>query len=86
MKPGQEKDILNIAADTFNSAKNSPHLEIFREKGIEVMIMYDRIDEWLMSHLTEYEKKTFQSVAVMGASVIGFCPRCNRESRDREKG
>ena len=79
MKPGQEK-IFYIAADTFNSAKNSPHLEIFREKGIEVLIMYDRIDEWLMSHLTEYEKKTFQSVAMGALRRSRLCARCDRKS------
>lgn len=63
MKEGQEK-IYYIAADTFNAAKNSPHLEIFREKGIEVLLLSDRVDEWLMSHLTEYAKKHFQSVAI----------------------
>lgn len=62
MKPQQEK-IYFIAADTFNAAKNSPHLEIFREKGVEVLLLSDRIDEWLMSHLTEFEKKRFHSVA-----------------------
>jgi molecular chaperone HtpG len=62
MKPDQEK-IYFIAADTFNAAKNSPHLEIFRAKGVEVLLLSDRIDEWLMSHLTEYEKKRFHSVA-----------------------
>lgn len=62
MKPEQEK-IYFIAADTFNAAKNSPHLEIFREKGVEVLLLSDRIDEWLMSHLTEFEKKRFHSVA-----------------------
>lgn len=62
MKPEQEK-IYFIAADTFNAAKNSPHLEIFREKGVEVLLLSDRIDEWLMSHLTEFDKKRFHSVA-----------------------
>lgn len=62
MKPDQEK-IYFIAADTFNAAKNSPHLEIFRAKGVEVLLLSDRIDEWLMSHLTEFEKKRFHSVA-----------------------
>ncbi|NTS75273.1 molecular chaperone HtpG [Catenovulum sp. SM1970] len=62
MKEGQDK-IFYITADSFEAAKNSPHLEIFRKKGIEVLLMSDRIDEWLMSHLTEYKEKQFQSVA-----------------------
>jgi molecular chaperone HtpG len=62
MPEGQDK-IYYVAADTFNAAKNSPHLEIFRQKGIEVILMHDRIDEWLMSHLTEFQGKQIQSVA-----------------------
>ncbi|MFK8026762.1 MAG: molecular chaperone HtpG [Gammaproteobacteria bacterium] len=62
MKESQES-IYYITADNFNAAKNSPHLEIFRKKGIEVILMYDRVDEWLMGSLTEYEGKTFVSVA-----------------------
>ncbi|HSH57948.1 MAG TPA: molecular chaperone HtpG, partial [Halomonas sp.] len=62
MKEGQEK-IYYIVADGFNAAKNSPHLEIFRKKGIEVLLLHDRIDEWLMSHLTEFEGKAFVDVA-----------------------
>lgn len=61
MKPEQEK-IYYIATDSFLAAKNSPHLEIFRKKGIEVLLMSDRIDEWTMSNLTEYEGKQFVSV------------------------
>lgn len=62
MKPGQEK-IYYVTADSFNAAKNSPHLEIFRKKGIEVLLLSDRVDEWLMTHLTEFMEKHFQSVA-----------------------
>jgi molecular chaperone HtpG len=62
MKEGQEK-IYYIVADGFNAAKSSPHLEIFRKKGIEVLLLHDRIDEWLMSHLNEFEGKRFVDVA-----------------------
>ncbi|MFK7794629.1 MAG: molecular chaperone HtpG [Gammaproteobacteria bacterium] len=62
MKEGQES-IYYITADNFNAAKNSPHLEIFRKKGIEVILMYDRVDEWLMGSLNEYAGKSFVSVA-----------------------
>jgi len=62
MKEGQEK-IYYIAAETFAAAKNSPHLEVFRKKGIEVLLFSDRVDEWMMSHLTEFDGKAFVSVA-----------------------
>ncbi|MEI2743282.1 MAG: molecular chaperone HtpG [Candidatus Competibacter sp.] len=62
MKDGQDK-IYYITAESFAAAKNSPHLEIFRKKGLEVLLMTDRVDEWLMSHLNEFEGKHFQSVA-----------------------
>ncbi len=62
MKPGQSR-IYYIVADGFAAAKNSPQLEIFRKKGIEVLLLGERVDEWLMSHLFEFQGKTFQSVA-----------------------
>jgi len=62
MPEGQDK-IYYITADTFSAAKNSPHLEVFRKKGIEVLLMSDRVDEWLMSHLNEFDGKSFHSVA-----------------------
>src|SRR5690606_27884706 len=62
MNEGQDK-IYYIAAETFEGAIHSPHLEVFRKKGIDVLVMYDRIDEWLMGHLFEYEGKQFQEVA-----------------------
>jgi molecular chaperone HtpG len=62
MKPEQDK-IYYITADNYAAASNSPHLEIFRKKGIEVLLMYDRVDEWLVSHLTEFEGKKLHSVA-----------------------
>jgi len=62
MKDGQDK-IYYISAESFAAAKNSPHLEIFRKKGLEVLLLTDRVDEWLMSHLNEFEGKHFQSVA-----------------------
>jgi molecular chaperone HtpG len=62
MKPEQEK-IFYITAESYAAAKNSPHLELFKKKGIEVLLMTDRVDEWLMSHLTEYDGKPLVSVA-----------------------
>ena len=62
MQEGQEK-IYYITAENFTAAKNSPHLEVFRKKGIEVLLLSDRIDEWLVAHLTEFDGKPLQSVA-----------------------
>ncbi|MDG1255478.1 MAG: molecular chaperone HtpG, partial [Glaciecola sp.] len=62
MQETQDK-IYYVTADSYQAAKSSPHLEIFRKKGIEVLLMSERIDEWLMSHLSEFEEKSFQSIA-----------------------
>ena len=62
MKPEQES-IYYITADSFMAAKNSPHLEIFKKKGIEVLLLGDRVDEWLISNLTDFNGKKFQSIA-----------------------
>lgn len=62
MKPEQKK-IYYITAENFNAAKASPHLEIFRKNNVEVLLLTDRVDEWLVSHLTEFEEKPLQSVA-----------------------
>jgi molecular chaperone HtpG len=62
MKEGQEK-IYYVTADSFPAAKNSPHLQIFRRKGIEVLLLSDRVDEWLVSHLNEFDGKSLASVA-----------------------
>lgn len=62
MAEGQEK-IYYITADSYAAAKSSPHLELFRKKGIEVLLLSDRIDEWMMSYLTEFDGMPFQSVS-----------------------
>ena len=62
MQPEQEV-IYYITADSFAAAQHSPHLEIFRKKGIEVLLMSDRVDEWLLGSLTEFEGKKLQSIA-----------------------
>ncbi len=69
MKEGQEA-IYYITADNLITAKSSPQLEIFRKKGIEVLLLVDRVDEWMLSHLYEFEGKTLQSVA-KGAFDLG---------------
>ncbi len=68
MKEGQEK-IYFVTADSFNAAKNSPHLEIFRKKGIEVLLLSDRVDEWVTGNLTEFDGKPLQSVAKGGLDL-----------------
>ncbi len=68
MKEGQEK-IYYVTAESYNGAKNSPHLEIFKKKGIEVLLLSDRVDEWVVGHLTEFEGKQLQSVAKGGLDL-----------------
>lgn len=62
MQEGQDK-IYYVVAENFNTAKSSPHLEVFRKKGIEVLLLSDRVDDWLMNHLQEFDGKQFQDVA-----------------------
>ena len=62
MKEGQDK-IYYLTGESYNQVKSSPHLEVFRKKGIEVLLLTDRIDEWLMSYLTEFDGKAFVDVA-----------------------
>src|SRR5260221_13997493 len=62
MKAGQDK-IYYVTAETFLAAKNSPHLEIFRKRGIEVLLLSERVDEWLVANLPEHEGKALASVA-----------------------
>ncbi|MBK1686711.1 molecular chaperone HtpG [Rubrivivax gelatinosus] len=68
MKEGQEA-IYYITADTLAAAKSSPQLEIFRKKGIEVLLLTDRVDEWMLSHLYEFDGKPLQSVAKGGVDL-----------------
>lgn len=82
MKDGQTK-IYYVAGESFNTAKNSPHLEVFRKKGIEVLLLSDRVDEWLMSHLNEYDGKQFQDVG-RGALDLGELDT-EEEKQEQEK-
>ena len=68
MKEGQEK-IFYVTAETPAAARNSPHLEVFRKKGVEVLLLTDRVDEWLLSFLTEYDGKPLASVARGGLEL-----------------
>ncbi len=68
MKEGQDK-IYYVTAETFNAAKNSPHLEVFRKKGIEVLLLSDRVDEWAIGNLPEFDGKALVSVAKGGLDL-----------------
>lgn len=68
MKEGQD-EIYFLVGDSFEAAKHSPHLEVFRKKGLEVLLLSDRIDEWLMQHLTEFDGKKLRSVAKGGLDL-----------------
>jgi molecular chaperone HtpG len=83
MKPEQEK-IYYVTAETFNAAKNSPHLEIFRKKGIEVLLLSDRVDEWVVSHLTEFEGKELVSVAKGGLDLGKLEDEAEKKEQEQE--
>jgi len=83
MKEGQEK-IYYVTADSLKVAKNSPHLEVFRKKGIEVLLLSDRIDEWLVTNLTEFEGKSLQSVAKGGLDLGSLEDETEKEEREKE--
>ncbi len=68
MKEGQDK-IYYVTGDTFNAAKNSPHLEIFHKKGVEVLLLSDRVDEWMLSFFAEFDGKQMTSVAKGGLDL-----------------
>ncbi|MBW7983783.1 molecular chaperone HtpG [Enterobacillus tribolii] len=84
MVEGQEK-IYYITADSYAAAKSSPHLELLRKKGIEVLLMSDRIDEWMMSYLTEFDGKPFQSVSKKDESLDKLADEESAEQKDAEK-
>ena len=83
MKEGQEK-IYFVTAESFNAAKSSPHLEIFRKKGIEVLLLSDRVDEWVIGHLTEFSGKPLQSVAKGGLDLGALEDAAEKEEQAKE--
>ena len=85
MKPDQEK-IYYVTADSFTAARASPHLEIFRKKDVEVLLLSDRVDEWLVAHLTEFEGKELQSVARGRLDLGKLEDEEEKKERDREAG
>ncbi|HDL7927035.1 TPA: molecular chaperone HtpG [Yersinia enterocolitica] len=84
MTEGQEK-IYYITADSYAAAKNSPHLELFRKKGIEVLLLSDRIDEWMMSYLTEFDGKVFQSVSKADDSLNKLADEERPDQQEADK-
>ncbi|MBT0729675.1 molecular chaperone HtpG [Rosenbergiella nectarea] len=84
MAEGQDK-IYFITADSYAAAKNSPHLELFRKKGIEVLLLSDRIDEWMMSYLTEFDGKVFQSVSKADDSLEKLADEETDAQKENEK-
>nr|WP_278427316.1 molecular chaperone HtpG [Pantoea dispersa] len=84
MVEGQEK-IYYITADSYAAAKSSPHLELFRKKGIEVLLLSDRIDEWMMSYLTEFDGKAFQSVSKADESLSKLADEETEAQKEEEK-
>jgi len=83
MKEGQDK-IYYVTADNLKSAKSSPHLEVFRKKGIEVLLLSDRVDEWLVTNLTEFEGKQLQSVAKGGLDLGSLEDEAEKEEHEKE--
>lgn len=81
---GQEK-IYYITANSYSAAKSSPHLELLRKKDIEVLLLFDRIDEWMMSYLTEFDGKAFQSVSKTDPSLDKLAYDNNEESEEQKE-
>lgn len=84
MQEGQEK-IFYVTAESFNAAKNSPQLEIFRKKGIEVLLLHDRVDEWLATHLSEFEGKHLQSVSKGELDLGKLADEENKEAKEKQE-
>jgi len=87
MKEGQDK-IYYVTGDSHSVVANSPYLEVFRKHGIEVLLMYDRIDEWMMGYLTEFDGKSFQDVArgdLDLSAIIGEQDNDDKDSKSKSK-
>jgi molecular chaperone HtpG len=85
MKEGQDK-IYYITADTFNAAKNSPHLEVFRKKDIEVLLLTDHVDEWVVSNLSAFESKPLVSVAKGGLDLGKLEDESEKQEQEKDAG
>jgi len=85
MKPGQDR-IYYVTAESHNAARNSPHLEVFRRKGIEVLLLSDRVDEWFVSHVTEFDGKSLASVARGGLDLGKLEDETEKKEVEQEAG
>jgi molecular chaperone HtpG len=85
MKDGQSK-IYYVTAESFKAAKNSPHLEVFRKKGIEVLLMHEHIDEWVVGNMTEFEGRPMVSVAKGGLDLGAMEDEAEKQARERDEG
>lgn len=85
MKEGQE-EIYFITSDSYAAAKNSPHLEVFNSKGLEVLLLSDRVDEWLGQHLTEYEGKKLQNIAKGDLNLSNFEDEEEKKAQEKAEG
>ncbi len=84
-KEGQ-KALYYVTADSPDAARNSPHLEIFRKKGIEVLLLVDRVDEWMLSFLTEFDKRPLVSVAKGDLDLGDLADAAEKETREKVAG
>ncbi len=85
MKEGQEQ-IYYITSDSYAAAKNSPHLEVFKRKGLEVLLLSDRIDEWLVQHLTEFDGKKLQNIAKGDLDLGSFEDEEEKKAQEQAEG
>ncbi|MBI3523270.1 MAG: molecular chaperone HtpG [Betaproteobacteria bacterium] len=85
MKEGQDK-IYYVTADSFNAARHSPHLEVFRKKGIEVLLLSDRVDEWVIGNLSEFSGKSLASVAKGGLDLGALEDAAEKQAQAEEAG
>jgi molecular chaperone HtpG len=85
MKEGQDK-IYYIIAESFGAAKSSPHLEIFRKKGVEVLLLHDRVDEWVMANLAEFDGRNLQSVAKGDLDLGKLEDEAEKKAQEKEAG
>ncbi len=83
MKDGQDK-IYYITAEAFNAAKNSPHLEVFRKKGIEVLLLSERVDEWVVGYLNEFDGKPLASVAKGGLDLGKLEDEAEKQEQEKQ--
>ena len=82
--PEGQKAIYFVTADSFDSARQSPHLEVFRKKGVEVLLLHDRVDEWVVGHLPSFEDTPLQSVA-QGDLDLGELADSEAETKQQEE-